>query len=131
MQKLGVDYHHIGDLDAVNQLALERGYKNRDEIIVSPEKMGDVYEEKVKMFFLEHLHEDEEIRYVRDGQGYFDVRSVDDQWVRIRVEKASLCHHQIKAMEGIGLTLHHALHRTTSSSYLPAFTTASRLMNPM
>ena len=90
LQKLGVDYHHIADLDAVNQLALERGYKNRDEIIVSPEKMGDVYEEKVKSFFHEHLHEDEEIRYVRDGQGYFDVRSVDDEWVRIRVEKNDL-----------------------------------------
>lgn len=87
LQKLGVDYYHITDLDDVNQLAAERGYKNRDEIIVSPEKMGDVYEEKVKMFFHEHLHEDEEIRYVRDGQGYFDVRSVDDEWVRIRVEK--------------------------------------------
>jgi 1,2-dihydroxy-3-keto-5-methylthiopentene dioxygenase len=97
LQKLGVDYHHIADLDAVNQLALERGYKNRDEIIVSPEKMGDVYEEKVKSFFHEHLHEDEEIRYVRDGQGYFDVRSVDDEWVRIRVEKASPYHHQTQA----------------------------------
>ncbi|KAH6671638.1 1,2-dihydroxy-3-keto-5-methylthiopentene dioxygenase [Plectosphaerella plurivora] len=90
LRKLGVDYHHIADLDAVNQLALERGYKNRDEIIVSPETMGDVYEEKVKMFFHEHLHEDEEIRYVKDGQGYFDVRSVDDEWVRIRVEKNDL-----------------------------------------
>ncbi|GKT73302.1 ARD/ARD' family protein [Colletotrichum tofieldiae] len=88
LKKLGVFYHRIPDLDGVNQLASERGYRNRDEIIVSPEKMGDVYEEKVKSFFHEHLHEDEEIRFVRDGHGYFDVRSVDDAWVRIRVEKA-------------------------------------------
>lgn len=87
LESLGVHYFSIGDIDGVNKLASERGYRNRDEIVVSPEKMGDVYEEKVKMFFHEHLHEDEEIRYVRDGQGYFDVRSVDDQWVRIRVEK--------------------------------------------
>ncbi|KAM0334067.1 hypothetical protein ACHAQA_001087 [Verticillium albo-atrum] len=87
LQKLGVHYHSIPDLDGVNQLAADRGYRNRDEITVSPEKMGDVYEEKVKSFFHEHLHEDEEIRYVRDGRGYFDVRSRDDQWVRIRVEK--------------------------------------------
>lgn len=87
LKSLGVHYFSIGDIEGVNKLASERGYKNRDEIVVSPEKMGDVYEEKVKMFFHEHLHEDEEIRYVRDGQGYFDVRSVDDEWVRIRVEK--------------------------------------------
>ncbi|RYP46006.1 hypothetical protein DL768_007722 [Monosporascus sp. mg162] len=88
--KLGVLYYRFGDLDSVNELAQQRGYKNRDEITVSPAKMGDVYEEKVKMFFHEHLHEDEEIRYIRDGQGYFDVRSKDDEWVRIALEKDDL-----------------------------------------
>ncbi len=83
-------YYRIGDLEGVNKLASERGYKNRDEITVSPEKMGDVYEAKVKMFFDEHLHEDEEIRYIRDGFGYFDVRNKGDKWVRIHLEKVSL-----------------------------------------
>ena len=82
-------YYHIDSIDDVNRLAAERGYKNRDEIVVSPEKMGDVYEAKVKMFFNEHLHEDEEIRYIRDGKGYFDVRGLEDEWVRILVEKVS------------------------------------------
>ena len=77
----------MGDLEQVNQLAGERGYKNRDEITVSPEKMGDIYETKVKSFFDEHLHEDEEIRYIRDGYGYFDVRNKGDNWVRIYLEK--------------------------------------------
>jgi len=83
-------YYRFGELSGVDSLASERGYKNRDEITVSPEKMGDVYEDKVKSFFHEHLHEDEEIRYIRDGQGFFDVRSKDDAWVRIMLQKDDL-----------------------------------------
>ncbi|KAK3322354.1 Acireductone dioxygenase ARD family [Apodospora peruviana] len=90
LSSVGVLYYHIGDLEGVNKLAADRGYKNRDEITVSPENMGDVYETKVKSFFEEHLHEDEEIRYIRDGQGYFDVRNKGDQWVRIQLEKDDL-----------------------------------------
>lgn len=87
---LGVLYHHCPSISAVDSIASDRSYKNRDEIIVSPQKMGDVYEEKVRMFFNEHLHEDEEIRYILDGAGFFDVRSKSDGWVRIRVEKDDL-----------------------------------------
>ncbi|KAK3179665.1 1,2-dihydroxy-3-keto-5-methylthiopentene dioxygenase [Lecanicillium sp. MT-2017a] len=90
LAKLGVLYYHISDIAGVDQLAQDRGYKNRDEIFVSPEKMGAVYEEKVKTFFHEHLHEDEEIRYIRGGQGYFDVRSQEDAWVRIHLAKDDL-----------------------------------------
>jgi 1,2-dihydroxy-3-keto-5-methylthiopentene dioxygenase len=77
-------------LDDVNAIASERNYKNRDEITISPKTMGDVYEEKVKNFFHEHLHEDEEIRYILDGGGFFDVRSEGDDWVRIKLEKHDL-----------------------------------------
>lgn len=90
MKKLGVLYYHFPSVDGVDSLAAERGYRNRDEIKVSPQHMGEAYEGKVKSFFHEHLHEDEEIRYIRDGQGYFDVRSQDDEWVRVQLEKDDL-----------------------------------------
>ncbi|GAA99214.1 uncharacterized protein L969DRAFT_102588 [Mixia osmundae IAM 14324] len=73
--------------DQVDKLASERGYKHRDEIHVSRAGLGDQYDAKIKMFYAQHLHEDEEIRYIKDGQGYFDVRDGQDQaWIRILVE---------------------------------------------
>ncbi|KAF2720591.1 1,2-dihydroxy-3-keto-5-methylthiopentene dioxygenase [Polychaeton citri CBS 116435] len=90
LSSLGIVHYELpDDLDAVNKLAAEREYKNRDQIEISPTLLPG-YEEKVKNFFHEHLHEDEEIRYILAGGGYFDVRSKDDDWVRIRLEKGDL-----------------------------------------
>ena len=37
-----------------------------------------------------HTHSWQEIRYILDGSGYFDVRNLDDQWVRVAMEKGDL-----------------------------------------
>ena len=37
----------------IDQVARERGYKNRDVITVTKEGLGDAYESKIKMFFEE------------------------------------------------------------------------------
>jgi 1,2-dihydroxy-3-keto-5-methylthiopentene dioxygenase len=87
LSKLGILHYNYPSVDDVNRVAASRGYKNRDEITISPQVMGDQYELKVKTFFNEHLHEDEEIRYILDGAGYFDVRDKDDEWVRIKLDK--------------------------------------------
>lgn len=51
-----------------------------DEVRVSPELLPD-YEEKIAFFFEEHLHTDDEVRYVIDGCGYFDVRDKSVGWI--------------------------------------------------
>jgi len=90
LSSLGILHYELPDnLNAVDKIASDRDYKNRDTIEISPTTLPG-YEEKVKNFFHEHLHEDEEIRYILGGGGYFDVRSKDDDWVRIRLEKGDL-----------------------------------------
>ncbi|XP_077885874.1 acireductone dioxygenase isoform X1 [Ictidomys tridecemlineatus] len=45
---------------------------------------------EIKVFYQEHLHLDEEIRYILEGSGYFDVRDREDQWIRISMEKGDM-----------------------------------------
>ncbi|KAK7818554.1 1,2-dihydroxy-3-keto-5-methylthiopentene dioxygenase 2 [Quercus suber] len=66
-----------------------RGYSYMDFCEVSPEKLPN-YEEKIKSFFEEHLHTDEEIRYAVAGSGYFDVRDRNDKWIRVWVKKGGM-----------------------------------------
>lgn len=90
-QKTGVEYFKLDVKNYATDGVLEgirkkRGYSYEDEIICSRDCLPD-YDNKLKNFFTEHLHTDEEIRFVVEGSGYFDVRShlEDDRWVRIEV----------------------------------------------
>ena len=67
----------------------DRGYTYTDVITVSPGKL-EGYEQKIKNFFREHIHYDEEIRFCVDGTGYFDIRDKDNKWIRVSVEKGDL-----------------------------------------
>ncbi|KAM0752092.1 1,2-dihydroxy-3-keto-5-methylthiopentene dioxygenase 2 [Meredithblackwellia eburnea MCA 4105] len=81
---------HVG-MDVVEQVVKDRDYKNRDTIKVSREGLGELYDEKIKGFFREHMHEDEEIRYILEGEGYFDVRDATDaKWIRVYMTEGDL-----------------------------------------
>jgi len=73
----------------LKQLRDDRGYSYADIITIHPDHLPE-YEKKIVSFFEEHIHDAEEIRYILDGSGYFDVRDADDKWVRIHVEKGDL-----------------------------------------
>lgn len=66
-----------------------RGYSYADIITVHRDHLPG-YDEKVKAFFEEHIHDAEEIRYIVGGSGYFDVRDAEDRWVRVHVKKGDL-----------------------------------------
>lgn len=66
-----------------------RGYSYTEVIEIAKDKLPG-YDDKIKMFYEEHIHEDEEIRYILDGLGYFDVRDMDDRWIRIKCSKGDL-----------------------------------------
>ncbi|KAI9024008.1 1,2-dihydroxy-3-keto-5-methylthiopentene dioxygenase-like protein [Hyaloraphidium curvatum] len=92
--ELGVQYFTIDVSDPdhmakIDAFAEERGYKNRDVVNIAPGHLPN-YEERLKVFFEEHIHEDEEIRYILEGSGYFDVRDKEDRWVRIAVVPSDL-----------------------------------------
>lgn len=89
---MGVDCVHVPvenyKVD-VGKYAADNGYDYSDEIVISRDKLTN-YEDKVKTFFDEHLHTDDEIRYIIEGEGFFDVRSKEDEWIRILSEPGDL-----------------------------------------
>ncbi|KAI9359987.1 1,2-dihydroxy-3-keto-5-methylthiopentene dioxygenase 3 [Zopfochytrium polystomum] len=94
LAKIGVFYHTIDVtkedyIEKVDAFAAERKYKNRDVINIRKDTLPN-YEEKLKTFFEEHLHEDEEIRFILAGAGYFDVRDKNDEWIRIATVPSDL-----------------------------------------
>lgn len=79
----GDTYEHDPVLEKIRQ---EGHYNYLDIVTVHRDSMPN-YDEKLKAFYEEHLHLDDEIRYILDGVAYFDIRDQDDKWIRIFLSK--------------------------------------------
>ncbi|GFO16184.1 1,2-dihydroxy-3-keto-5-methylthiopentene dioxygenase [Plakobranchus ocellatus] len=94
IKETGIEYFQF-EADTIDsnseyaKLREARGYKNEDRLEINREKLPN-YDEKMKMFYAEHIHADEEIRFICEGSGYFDLRSRNDKWIRIEVVKDDL-----------------------------------------
>ena len=73
----------------LDEIRAQRGYSYFDIVNIHPDKLPD-YENKIKSFFREHIHYDEEIRFCVEGHGYFDVRDFDDAWIRVHLEAGDM-----------------------------------------
>ncbi|OIP42676.1 MAG: acireductone dioxygenase [Deltaproteobacteria bacterium CG2_30_63_29] len=72
----------------VDVLMEARGYVEQDIIDLSEATPG--LDALCERFIDEHLHSDDEVRFVLAGEGIFDIRSTDDRWMRVLVEAGDL-----------------------------------------
>ena len=70
---------------AVQAMREELGMSYADIVTIHHTTLPD-YERCLERFYEEHIHTDDEVRYILEGSGYFDVRTRDQEgWVRVRV----------------------------------------------
>ena len=80
-QKLSTDPgEYQGPLDA---LMAEHSYTEQDEVALTADIPN--LDEICAKFVDEHYHDEDEVRFLLDGEGIFDIRSKDDKWMRVEV----------------------------------------------
>jgi 1,2-dihydroxy-3-keto-5-methylthiopentene dioxygenase len=89
----GVYYAQLGTSEGQYQRPLDllkqqRGYVEQDVVALAPTTPN--LEAICAKFIDEHHHDEDEVRFVLQGEGIFDIRSRDDRWMRVRVEPGDL-----------------------------------------
>ena len=74
-----------GPLDA---LKAQRGYIQQDIVELRPDTPN--LEAICDKFKGEHTHDDDEVRFVLEGEGIFDIRDDADRWMRVEVSAGDL-----------------------------------------
>ena len=91
LRKFGVLHWRLplaGSEAEIARIKSNRGYVDQDEVSLSKETPN--LEAICAKFDKEHYHTLDEVRFVVDGEGIFDVRDTNDQWVRIEVGAGDL-----------------------------------------
>ena len=66
----------------------DQGYVDEDFVELKPDMPN--LDEVCAKFDKEHFHTEDEVRYVVGGEGIFDVRDGEDQWIRIEVSEGDM-----------------------------------------
>lgn len=69
-------------------LRARNGYVSQDEVLLHPETPN--LDAICAKFVDEHHHADDEVRFVLEGQGIFDIRTRDDRWMHVVVGPGDL-----------------------------------------
>jgi 1,2-dihydroxy-3-keto-5-methylthiopentene dioxygenase len=108
LEKNGMFYRRLS-LDpaeyqpVLDELRTKRGYITQDEVAMRPDTPN--LEAALKKFDGEHHHTEDEVRFVLEGEGVFDIRSSDERWMRVIVEAGDLIvvpkgkHHRFELTE--------------------------------
>jgi len=73
---------------AIDKIKREHGYVDQDFIALMPDTPN--LETICAKFDKEHYHTEDEVRFVVEGEGIFDVRDSSDQWIRIEVKEGDI-----------------------------------------
>jgi 1,2-dihydroxy-3-keto-5-methylthiopentene dioxygenase len=89
----GIFYQRLSESEEerraeLNKIKTEQGYI--DEDIVELNSATPDLDTISTKFDKEHLHTSDEVRFVLDGAGIFDIRDLNDQWIRVEVHQNDL-----------------------------------------
>jgi len=73
---------------SLDTLKTTNNYVEQDQVELLPD--NPKLEEICAKFTDEHSHDDDEVRFVLEGEGIFDIRSRTDRWMHVHVEAGDL-----------------------------------------
>lgn len=83
-ERLTIGSHH----ERLAEVQKSGGYITQDEVQLRPDTPNlDTITAK---FVDEHRHDEDEVRFVLEGEGIFDIRSRSDRWMRVVVHPGDL-----------------------------------------